>query len=723
MSRFVLAVLVLFTAFSSFGNVRAESDGWQPILTLQSGEFYEAVYFDAQTVLASGLGGVLVSHDSGHSWEWRLDTMATSIAAGDSLHAWAGSRDGTIYATADGGNTWIVQRSEPGFSFAVDAFDARNAVAIGIEPSGDIPLINPKSIILRTEDGGSNWQEVTLPDRYQPGSIEVLRGGDGAWIFARECRPLDSASLGCGIGESALFTTSDRGATWTKISSQLPAFMSSMQFASATNGWALSARQLLQTGDGGKSWNVVREWPEGVSPRHLQLLNSNTVILLEDEALSGVSQIVKSADGGKTWTKIGQAARYPSVLQFFDDSHAVRAHIYDQTIDWTDDGGLSWQDSIVPVFLQHQGFNAFDFVDPQNGWFGGSSLLRTRDGGHTWERASELEAEALDFVSSNEGWAVNRDCSFDPCRLSILHTIDGGSTWEQQYAMDDLSNLAKIVFVDNKNGWLVSRSYDFLLHTSDGGLTWRNQPLPPQQVSRIAFAGRNVLWATARDEISGNTIIYRSLDGGDSWQQAGITQPAGDCGPSDVNGVDEMHAWFVSSECRDRVVPWLYRTADGGATWQRIPLGGVISADSLKFFDPSKGVMIHSVCSKGEVSQPCDEVVFSTEDGGQTWTDRGTTGSHGSGFMETVFIDPQHGWFVEMQGSGMMSPSRAVLYSNAAIVPGQAISLPDSGDGTSKEQYPLQVIGLPLLAVLISSILASRLRRKEVDDEEEPLIR
>jgi photosystem II stability/assembly factor-like uncharacterized protein len=96
-----------------------------------------------------------------------------------------------------------------------------------------------------THDGGVTWQPTAL-----------VQANDRLVSFS-------DANHGWATDGAALFATSDSGQHWT----QLPASsafhdVASLDFASATTGWAISqlpsgALVLLKTTDGGQTWAVV----------------------------------------------------------------------------------------------------------------------------------------------------------------------------------------------------------------------------------------------------------------------------------------------------------------------------------------------------------------------------------------------------------------------------------------------------------------------------------
>src|SRR4051812_25197677 len=122
---------------------------------------------------------------------------------------WAGTNNGVLQMTSDGGRTWkdVTPRDAPanGTFEIVEAgrHDAATAYAVQIVPQDDHPHV------YRTRDGGASWQTIVagLPDT----------------AFARVVRedPVRKDLLFCGT-ESAMFVSFDAGDRWQSVQLNLP---------------------------------------------------------------------------------------------------------------------------------------------------------------------------------------------------------------------------------------------------------------------------------------------------------------------------------------------------------------------------------------------------------------------------------------------------------------------------------------------------------------------
>jgi hypothetical protein len=222
---------------------------------------------------------------------------------------------------------------------------------------------------------------------------------------------------------------------------------------------------------------------------------------------------------------------------------------------WSADGGQTWLERTptgVAVLLA-----AFSSTD--EGWAlqalpgGGIMLNHTQDGGAHWD-AAELPASEGAWqpiqlrMEAEGGWIVLRratSAAFDVAVL--LRSSDGGRTWQAS----DLPASGTISFAANGEGWLEARQTAGWYRTTDGGQTWQPTAAkavpaaatgmrPPQAGSlpgNWVLAGTTeaqISWAvTRRSACSGEKgspgfsclqadALWLTRDGGETWQAAAL---------------------------------------------------------------------------------------------------------------------------------------------------------------------------------------------------------
>ncbi len=147
-------------------------------------------------------GVVLLSDDDGRHFRQAASVptraVLTGVSFADARNGWAVGHRGTVLHTADGGETWTLQRQDTGVDqplFSVLFRDAQHGVAVGLW-----------SLMLQTEDGGKTWRKTDLPP--PPGATRADRNlfrafasPDGAWLVAGE--------------QGAVLRSTDNGRSWT----------------------------------------------------------------------------------------------------------------------------------------------------------------------------------------------------------------------------------------------------------------------------------------------------------------------------------------------------------------------------------------------------------------------------------------------------------------------------------------------------------------------------
>lgn len=201
--------------------------------------------------------------------------------------------------------------------------------------------------------------------------------------------------------------------------------------------------------------------------------------------------------------------------------------------------------------------------------------------------------------------------------------------------------MAALKMLDAQTGWAVAEaadgSDDRILRTFDGGATWR-EVTPPQPVDATAEIGQgatltalngNQAWVTYYNRIGGPlanpVFVWRTADGGATWQ-ASLPLDASDVEmylPSDLVFVDSANGWLLAhvgaGMSHDYVV--VFHTTDGGLSWVRQvdpyneALPQSCSKTGLAFADAQTGWITGDCFGV----QPGAPYLQRTTDGGATW--------------------------------------------------------------------------------------------------------
>ncbi|MEK0430547.1 MAG: hypothetical protein RL139_351 [Gemmatimonadota bacterium] len=172
--------------------------------------------------------------------------------------------------------------------------------------------------------------------------------------------------------------------------------------------------------------------------------------------------------------------------------------------------------------------------------------------------------------------------------------------------------------------------------TTDGGVNWRPtfdaQPVQSIGALAVARSDRNVVWAGTgeqhiRSHISVGQGIYKSTDGGESWQLMGLEKTARigrivihPTNPDIVLACALGHAYGPQQE------RGVFRTTDGGTTWTRVLFVDENTGCSDLAMDASNprvlfaGMWQLEIHTWGRTSGGPGGGLFVSRDGGVTWT-------------------------------------------------------------------------------------------------------
>jgi photosystem II stability/assembly factor-like uncharacterized protein len=186
-------------------------------------------------------------------------------------------------------------------------------------------------------------------------------------------------------------------------------------------------------------------------------------------------------------------------------------------------------------------------------------ILISSDSGATWRQSAvptRSMLTAVYFHDESLGWAVGHDSA-------ILRTADGGITWELvNWAPEEESPLFDVWFADADNGIAVG-AYGTFLVTSDGGASWDFEPIGDDDwhLNQIRASADGRLFIAAEAGMA-----YRSDDGGSTWEELPSPYEGSFFGVLPLDG-DTVLLFGLRGH--------LFRSEDAGETWQEIETGTV----------------------------------------------------------------------------------------------------------------------------------------------------
>lgn len=267
--------------------------------------------------------------------------------------------------------------------------------------------------------------------------------------------------------------------------------------------------------------------------------------------------------------------------------------------DWerVDAGTLAW-------------LKAVHFVDADHGWIAGGSgtFLKTTDGGKTWQREKVTRDNIRDvvFTDRENGWLLCEQSIFGPGIESptyILRTQNGGSTWEKVSIEPGRERMLRLVLSPTANVAYAIGETGTMLFTNSLEDTWKRTALATQTM----LTDGKILNDKEAILVGGRGTILRTDNGGITWTEvkAHDNEP-----PRKLNAVyfiDDKKGWAVGAEGKILI------TENGGNTW--FPEASGVTTDLLDviFLDNAVGdnAAGFAVGDAGTIIQ--------TKDSGKTW--------------------------------------------------------------------------------------------------------
>jgi photosystem II stability/assembly factor-like uncharacterized protein len=586
-------------------------------------------------------GGVWKTDDAGRTWRPIFDAQPTqsigaiAVAPSDPNIIYVGSGEGLlrpdlsvgngIYRSSDAGQTWSHLGLTDGqqiAALAVDPHDSRRVFAAVLgHPYGP----NAERGIYRSLDAGVTWQRVLYKDDDTGGSAVEIDPANPQIVYAAlwqvRLGPWEDKNEFSGTG-GGLFKSSDGGATWSRLSSGLPATLTQINMALAPSapsriyavagttepGDYSSAAGLgvFRSDDAGARWTRITADPRPalrigggdlpivrVDPTNPDVLYSTGIVTM------------KSSDGGKTWLSLRGAPGgddYQNLWINPRDPHII-ALVSDQGALITQNGGETWSSwyNQPTAQLYHVGVApTFPYRVCAGQQESGSVCIASRgnDGEITDREWHPVGASEYGYVTP------------DPLDPDVIYGAGRNEVSRYHWSTGQVQNVTPIpvrgpdVRVDRTLPLLFSPldphtlyyAANRLYRTSDGGANWqtispdlaREAGTVPASVGALHPKGaqeqRGVIYALGLSALDRGTLwagtddgfVWVTADGGGQWSN--VTPPALTAW-SKVTQIEAGHfdantAYVSVSRMRiDDLRPCIYRTRDRGKTWQSISAG------------------------------------------------------------------------------------------------------------------------------------------------------
>jgi photosystem II stability/assembly factor-like uncharacterized protein len=580
-------------------------------------------------------GGVWKTTNNGTTWEPVFDKEAVStigdvaIAPSDPSVVWVGTGEPNnrqssswgdgIYRSLDAGKTWKRMGLGATHHIARIVIHPKNPDVVYAAAQGHLWGANPDRGVYKSSDGGKTWSQV-LKINDDTGVTDIAmdpQSPDILYAAAYERRRTPFGFNGGGPG-SAIYKTTDGGATWKKLTKGLP----------YENG-----------GDTGRiGLDVYRKDPN--------------VVYAEIQHEKGGT--FRSEDKGETWKRMGETDPRPSYYSQIrvDPNNDLRIWELGAQMYYSEDGGKTFATQRVRGI--HGDFHAM-WIDPANS----NHMITGSDGGIHWTDDAGKNWNFLNVIAIGQFYEVALD---NEKPYHICGGLQDNGSWcgpSQTLTREGIINEDWQVIhggdgfyaaIDNVEPWIVyTESQDGHLARRDMRTGQQRSIMPEAKAGEphYRFQWNSPVAVSSHNHTTiyyGGNYLFKSTDRGDSWTRLGGDLTTGvdrsklpilgkvpDKNTLSRNdGVEEYPTITTISESPlTSQVLWvgtddgnLQVTRDGGKTWKNVAskVPGVPKGTYVTRVVASKtGEGTAFATFDGHRSDDYAVYLFATTDYGETW--------------------------------------------------------------------------------------------------------
>jgi photosystem II stability/assembly factor-like uncharacterized protein len=530
-----------------------------------------------------------------------------------------------IYKSTDAGKTWTHLGLRDGQQIPGLAVDPTNPDRVFAAVLGQPFGPNAERGVYRSLDGGTTWERVLFKDENTGAYSIAIDPSQPQTVYASlwqdRLGPWEDRNQYQGP-EGGLFKSTDGGTTWRKLTNGLPEgtaqvivtvsspnpkrLYATVSVRSDIGGKGAPGSGLYRSDDAGETWVRITD-----DPRPLASISENDLPVMRPHPtdpdivyISGI-MTMKSVDGGRTWNPVRGAPGGDDYQNLWINptNPNIIAYAVDQGATITLNGGKTWSSWFnQPTGQLYHVTTTNNFPYRVCGGYqdSGSVCISSRgnDGAVTvrdWHPvgASEYAQVAPDPLNPDVIYGAGRS------QVSRFHVstglVENVTPVPVLTAEDRVDRTQPIMFAPSDPHALYYAT-NRVYRTRDGGTNWeaispdltRERPGLPASVGTMHRPGMaeqrgvvyslgvsprdsDILWAGTDDG-----LVWTSRDGGRNW--ANVTPPAMTAW-SKVTQIDASHfdkdaAYISVSRMRiDDQRPYIFRTRDGGKTWDLIVAG------------------------------------------------------------------------------------------------------------------------------------------------------
>jgi hypothetical protein len=666
----VVAVAVLFAGASALAQTAKWSYGF-----IEGGNIVALAEESAAgvTVYAASSGGLFKSTNSGGNWSYLPNAPAqvTHLAWDGGASVLYAANSFSAWKSADHGSTWtqIYHSAMTPIAYATNSFTWLNLTGL-IANSGNVYLSFNESIggvgpLLMSTDAGKTWRSIiplVTPPATGPNGGPNFKAYS---IFDMKMDPYHTGVL--------YIVSCNRPFLWnnTNITSEvcLHPISDSQVYASytgVTNGWIVLGTQALTSfsavypqrdaagvlyglGDGIMQYLCSKgncDWSADTSQPPGQINNLLVDGCLNNQMMAGTQGqgvAVNAYDSSQNWTTAGLKAGLGNDFSALDVG-PMALHCGGGAFAglpggvWlTENIGADW--TAKNTGLEAANVSTLTIGPDVNRtvWAGtdAEGLWKSADGGVTWTAANN-GLKAIDSENDIQPLAI-KSIAIEPQNPQIMlvgtnaglfRSADAGNTWTSIAAFDLSTFLSNVVAVA-ADPLTAGKMYAFadgglVMETStDSGKTWTKSSGPNDMLGGNSFALSAAVYPMYAATQGGIYVLASSTS---AWKVA--VQGYGLAVATDPHASKTVYASTLASVISGLGVTGLSKSIDGGLTWTTLssaPAGfiyGLTVDSSSTIYAAARSASLVTT-DGGKTYNPVSGGLWSSADGGKTWTSLG----------------------------------------------------------------------------------------------------